>query len=364
VITSHRASRKPWCQPGLFELALLALACGACGFGRGDGPFCKNSCKDPEQRRDFFCNCYTPDKRDPSPDETGLVFLDRKGECIPATVSPQVWLVNGTNRRQVVRWKEEYWEGGQKIWEKEDSVTLGPGQRKYLGCEGTLYYDHQYTILSSNQAAITQPAFPLERWPGSPDHVAGMISRSPQVTLVAFQAEVPSNSSCRALCPDLSTTARCTTTSLPSENQSGLRVLYSKVVTIADGNSLIEADDLRSWFSVEEDPCERGPTAFFGGKLLNVGGPCLLEARLGPSSLVQVSVPMVVAGEVHLTASALDATLQGTPMSRPQIHFLKAEDGSPDFLDADFGGEILAIEADGSAVYFRVETNRCIGVRY
>lgn len=348
-------------------LFLGAVLCAGCGFGRGDGGvLCPEPCGKPDQLRDFFCNCYVPKDDDESPNRRrlgdGLVLLERTGQCNPPTAGKQVWVRNATSDKVKVVTRKEAWEANRKLWERKITSIIEPRDRNYLGCEGNSYYEYRYAIQEVTRRSRGElPSF--DNPPRSAD--AEWTDRF-QPVLVSFQ--VPpgqTERSCRDLCPDLATTARCTTAVVPKPAEQGLDLLHSTVTQLSRDDGLISPDELRGWFQVspEDDGCQRGPTAFLGARFLNVGTPCLIEVPLANDLTARLVIPMVLSGQVEATDGEITVELNDPGPTAPSLRFLKSEDQFAP-LDADFGGTVLSIEANASAVFLKTEKNRCIGVAF
>ena len=366
---------KKWTRLSLAPALALLLSLSGCGFGRdGTGIFCSDPCPDPDRRRDLLCNCVPIENEEEEEDRLrGLVHFEEEGQCNPVRLSPQVYVKNSSSRTVRVVTKQDYIEGGSRVdgWPRYQTSILGPFERDYLGCDGDLFYDYQYTIQSVSEvrddAASLRSPFGIPRLSSSPEPSSkgpggGPLAHILPLTLAVFQAPADASVSCSELCPDLAISATCNYAPLDPDHSLSepLEVAYHTVHDLSAEGGLLPAAQLREWFGIELDPCRRGDTAFVGSGLVNVGETCLLKAQLDEDLFAIIEVPVILEGSLQ-TQNGI--RVEFVPNRAPTLQFVDIE-GDAVGLDADFGGSIRHLEAKGRSLFFRTKERRCVGIGY
>ena len=143
---------------------------------------------------------------------------------------------------------------------------------------------------------------------------------------------------------------------------ASLRALHSRLITMP---KIIEASELVSMFSITDDPCHRRGTLIEGGNISNRGESCTLEAALPSGTMnAYIGVPDLLQGNIKTSGGLIQVDFDRG--ARASIHFAAPvsaaqadEDTAADF-DADWGGDIKAIESNGESVLFSVGAGSCI----
>jgi len=152
--------------------------------------------------------------------------------------------------------------------------------------------------------------------------------------------------------------AYCLVLKLSQSQSDGLIKLRDAITA---ERATISASELRGFFGLSEDPCNRLDTVIKGGTIKNSGDACDLTAD--PTELprqltglrVTVQVPGVVLGTMKKDAGM---TLVDFPYSQMRGKL----ELSNTLLDADWGGDIKSIYVDNNSVGFSVGDSACYRV--
>jgi len=151
---------------------------------------------------------------------------------------------------------------------------------------------------------------------------------------------------CASLCTSHQSSPYCL--ALRKDDARGDAFAKIRAVLANPNSDTIEANSLKAWFGVTDDPCLRGNTLKQGDLWRNKGYPCTVTAgiKFSDSSIpVQIQFPAVM----QFTLERQGSTLILMPKDEPVI--IQIADGE---LHNDWGGAIGAIFATQSKAIFQM----------
>jgi hypothetical protein len=171
-------------------------------------------------------------------------------------------------------------------------------------------------------------------------HIMRAVAKAPEDNSIA---------SCQVEC--LAGSPYCLRVAISDKDDKGLANLKD---LIAKRPTQLVASDLLRMFRMQDDPCNRSDTTLVDGNILNRGpSTCALTTQV-PNSDATLTMPEVLRGHIEFGSEGAISALFSDPKTRAKLHF------SNPLLDADWGGDVVAVFAQGNGVNFSVGTNSCI----
>jgi hypothetical protein len=342
-----------------FGLAIFsAITLGGCGFFDNS---CTNTCPAGYVHGGVDCGCMEKEAKAPKPTQPvvtpGSYSIVRRYYCKDVNDHSDRGscdiTVNSTSCQAAM-------DGIQKQFSSvpdpcrfcsgvTDNTKYYSGNSEYIqggACEGWSSLDtgYDYSSIGLTRSVISSSAWYMA---ASFKYVEENLTQLMRVAFVTPKEN--SISTCEAECDN--NNPYCKSFDVPPKESAALRKLQD---VLSGKPQIVRADNLKTMFSITNDPCNRGDTVFSGGLVTNAGDACELTTHTSVTD-VSIEVPELLQGDLSVDANGIWASFNGAE-TRGRLVL-----SDPD-LNEEWGGDIKAVYATRNHVGFSVGSKSCIRV--